>query len=200
MLVSEIKSKFLVYSDTMSTNWTNTQLNQIFDKAQQAYWSSLSNKWGKDLQNLVDIAPISKTAIVTPASNIILYSSIANYERAGSVIPTYVVNGITYRYPSKIITENNKYSSLSEGTYLYPRHYFIDTGIVLEPSTTPTTVTINYLRSYFEIDFASPSTDIPYTDDNVQAIIQIALQNVGVSQREYEQAGSIIQQEMFNNK
>jgi hypothetical protein len=200
MLVSEIKSKFLVYSDTMSTNWTNTQLNQIFDKAQQAYWASLSNKWGKDLQNLVDISPIAKVVTVTPASNIILYSSIPNYERAGSIVPTYSVNGVNYTHPSKPITENNKYSSLSEGTYRYPRHYFIDTGIVLEPSTTPTSVKISYLRSYFEIDFASPTTDIPYTDDNVQGIIQIALQNVAVSQREFDEASAVIQQEMFNNK
>jgi hypothetical protein len=200
MLVSEIKSKFLVYSDTMSTNWTNTQLNQIFDKAQQAYWASLSNKWGQDLQNVVDISPITKTITITPTSNIILYSELPNYERLGRLLPTYVVNGKTYQYPSKPVTENNRYSIYSEGTYRYPRHYLIDSGIVLEPNTTPTSLTCTYLRSYYEIDFTAQTTDIPYTDDNVQAIIEIALQNVAVSQRDYEQAGSIIQQDMFNNK
>lgn len=200
MLVSAIKSKFLVYSDTMSTNWTNTQLNRIFEKAQQAYWNSLANNWGASLENAIDIAPISKTINITPTSNIILYTSFPNYERIGFIKPTYVVGGETYSFPSKPISENNKYSSLSSGTVRYPRHYLTDTGIVLEPSNTPTSLFCTYLREFYTIDFASPTTDIPYSEDNVQSIIQIALQNVAVSQREFDEAAAVVNQQQFNSQ
>jgi len=200
MLVSAIKSKFLVYSDTMSTNWTNTQLNRIFEKAQQAYWNSLANNWGASLENAIDIAPIYKTINITPTSNIILYTSFPNYERIGFIKPTYVVGGETYSFPSKPIAENNKYSPLSSGTVRYPRHYLTDTGIVLEPSNTPTSLFCTYLREFYPIDFASPTTDIPYSEDNVQAIIQIALQNVAVSQRDFDEAAAVVNQQQFNKQ
>jgi hypothetical protein len=200
MLVSAIKSKFLVYSDTMSTNWTNTQLNRIFEKAQQAYWNSLANNWGASLENAIDIAPIYKTINITPTSNIILYTSFPNYERIGFIKPTYVVGGETYSFPSKPIAENNKYSPLSSGTVRYPRHYLTDTGIVLEPSNTPTSLFCTYLREFYTIDFASPTTDIPYSEDNVQAIIQIALQNVAVSQRDFDEAAAVVNQQQFNKQ
>lgn len=200
MLVSEIKSKFKVYSDTMSFNFSNTQLNNIFAKAQSAYWDNLSNAWGTTLESSNDIAPIAKRVTITPSSNVITYASIdANFDRAGFIKPTYVVDGETFSFPAKMLPENFKYSSLSNGTVRYPKYYFQDDAIVLEPSLTPTSLFMTYLRLPYTIDFASPSTDIPYTEVNIQAIIQIALNNIAVSQREYDQAGSVIQENQFNN-
>lgn len=199
MLVSEIKSKFKTYSDNFSFNFSNNQLNNIFAKAQNYYWDGLANKWGLDLQNAIDIAPISKRITITPSSNIIPYSSFPNYDRIGFVKPTYVIDGEEVSVPAKPIVENNKYSSLSSGTLRYPRYYLNDDGLVLEPSTTPTSLFCTYLREPYEIDFNSPTDDIPYTEMNVQGIIQVALNNIAVSQREYDQAGAIIQESQFNN-
>jgi hypothetical protein len=200
MLVSEIKSRFRVASDTNSFNFSNTQLNNIFAKAQSAYWDNLSNAWGTTLESSNDIAPIAKRVTITPASNVITYASIdANFDRAGFIRPTYVVNGETFSFPAKMLPENFKYSSLSNGTVRYPKYYFQDDAIVLEPSTTPTSLFMTYLRLPYTIDFASPATDIPYSEINIQSIIQIALNNVAVTQREYDQAGSVIQENQFNN-
>ena len=200
MLVSEIKSRFKTYSDVLSYNFSTTQLNNIFAKAQSAYWDNLTNNWGSTLENSNDIAPIAKRVTITPASNVITFASIdANFDRAGFIKPTYVVDGETYSFPAKFIPENFKYSSLSNGTIRYPKYYIQSDAIVLEPSVTPTSLFMTYLRLPYTIDFASPSTDIPYTEINVQAIIQIALNNVAVSQREYDQAGSVIQENQFNN-
>lgn len=200
MLVSEIKSRFKTNSDVMGFSFSNTQLNNIFAKAQSAYWDNLSNAWGTTLESSNDIAPIAKRVTITPASNIITYASIdANFDRAGFIKPTYVVNGETFSFPAKMLPENFKYSSLSNGTVRYPKYYFQDDAIVLEPSTTPTSLFMTYLRLPYTIDFASPATDIPYSEINIQSIIQIALNNVAVTQREYDQAGSVIQENQFNN-
>jgi len=201
MLVSEIKSKFKTYSDVMSFNFSNTQLNNIFAKAQEHYWDNLGKNWGTTLENSVDIAPIAKRKTLTPTGNLITYAQIdANYEKIGFVKPTYVVDGETYSFPAKPIQENIKYSSLSNGTVRYPRFYLQDDGLVLEPSITPTSLFCTYLRVPYPIDFASPSDDIPYSEINVQGIIQIALNNVGVSQRDYEQAQAVILESQFNNQ
>lgn len=198
---AEIKAKFKVYVDNSTFNLKNSQLNRIFDKAQTFYWSSLANKWGSSLENSVDIAPLVKMLpSVTPASNVILYSDLPNYERIGFVKPTYVVNGETFSFPAKILTENQKYSIYNQGSVRYPRYYETDAGIVLEPSITPTSVMVTYLRSFYPIDFDSPTDTFNYNDDNVQGIISIALQNLAVSQREMEQANGIIQEVQFNNQ
>lgn len=199
--VAEIKAKFKTYVDNSTFNLKNSQLNRIFDKAQTFYWSSLANKWGTSLENSVDIAPIVKMLPnVVPSSNIILYSDLPNYSRIGFVKPTYVVNGETFSFPAKILTENQKYSIYNQGSVRYPRYFETDAGIVLEPSITPTSVMVTYLREFYPIDFDSPTDVINYNDDNIQGIIQIAMQNLAVSQREMEQAAGVIQETQFNNQ
>lgn len=198
---AEIKAKFKVYSDQMSFNLKNSELKRVFERAQDSYWNSLANKWGTSLENSVDIAPIVKLVnTLAPTSNVILYSDLPNYERIGFVKPTYFVNGTTYSFPAKILTENQKYSPLNAGTLSYPRYWESDTGIVLEPNITPTNVMCTYLREPYPIDFDTPDVVIPYTEANIQGIIQIALQNVAVSQREGDQAALTIQEAQFNNQ
>lgn len=203
MLVSEIKSRFKTYADDMSFNYSTAQLNNIFYKAQKYYWDSLSNKWNTNLENSIDIAPIVKytSPAIVPTSNVILYTDIdVNYDRIGFVKPTYLVDGESYSFPAKFLPEAMKYSQLSNGTTRYPKYWLSDTALILEPSTTPTALFCTYLRTPYEIDFASPATDIPYTEANVQGIIQIALNNIAVSQREYDQAQQAIVEAQFNAK
>lgn len=197
---ADIKAKFKVYFDNMSFNLKNGELNRVFEKAQDAYWNSLAKNWNTTLENSIDIAPIAKRLTITPTSNVILYTELPNYERIGFVKPTYTVDGETYSFPAKPVSENQKYSVLNNGTYRYPRFYESDNGIVLEPSTTPTSLFCTYLREFYPIDFDAPADVIPYTEANVQGIIMIALQNVGVSQRENDQAQALIQENAFNKQ
>jgi len=200
MLVSDIKLKFKTYSDEMSFNLKNSELTQVFQKANLAYFESLANKWGSDMKNQIEIAPIVKSITITPVSNTVLYSLFPDYNRVGFLKPTYTVDGVDYTFPSKLITENQMYSPLNAGTVRYPRHYITDEGIVFEPSLTPTSLFAIYLRTPYDIDFTITDYDVPITDDNVQGIIQIALQNVAVSQREGDQAALTIQESQFNNQ
>ena len=201
MLVSEIKSRFKVYYDGMGFNFSNQQLNKIFAKAQSYYFEGLMNKYGENTKNLVDVAPLFKRLEVTPASNVIPYSSLPNYNRVSFVKPTYEVDGDTYSYPAKPLNENNKYSSLSNGTIKYPRYFLQDDGIVLEPSITPTKVFFTYFRTPLLIDFTITDYDIPeYSEENVQDIIMVALNNVAQSQREYPQQQSVVAESQFNNQ
>lgn len=200
MLVSEIKSRFKVYTDTMSFNFSTTQLNKIFAKAQTYYFERLMNEYGRDTQNTTDVSAIFKRITITPASNVILYSSLPDYNRLGELLATYVVGGKTYNSIAKPININNNYSPFSGGNFEYPRYYLQDDGIVLQPSTTPSSVFCTYFRAPYDIDFNNPNDDIPYSEENVQGIIMIAMNNVAQQQREYEQQGSVVNENMFNQK
>jgi hypothetical protein len=201
MLVSTIKAKFKVYADQSSYNLKDSELTKVIQKANVAYFESLSNKWGIDAANQIDISPIVKVLPnITPVSNTISYSLFPDYNKVGFLKPTYVVDGVTYSFPSKLITENQMYSSLNTGTVRYPRHYVTDTGIVFEPSITPTNLFAIYLRTPYEIDFTITDYDVPITEENVEAILQIALQNMSVSQRENDQAQAVIQESIFNKQ
>jgi len=201
MLVSEIRSRFKTYADVMSFNYSTTQLNNIFAKAQKYYWDGLAKNWNSTLENSIDIAAIAKRITITPISNLVTYAQIsADYDMIGFVRPTYVVGAETHSFPAKVITENMKYSALSNGTTRHPKYYLQDDGLVLEPSTTPTSFFCTFLRKPYVIDFAIPATDIPYTEANVQGIIQVALNNIAVTQREYDQAQQAIVEAQFNTK
>ena len=190
MLPSEIKTLFKTYFDTFSFGCSSTQLNSIFEKANITYWDKLANQMGLDWQANTDLQPIIKEFQVYPASNRIPTSSITEFDRLGTVIPTYVVSGVTYTNPSKYLNEVNKYSVYSQGTVRNPRHYLIDAFIILQPSNTPTVVNGTYLRNPYPINFVT-NVDVPITDKNVQGIIEIALRNCGVSIREFDYANQV---------
>lgn len=200
MLTSEIKRLYKAYSDSFSFNSNDQPLTDLFLKANEFYWNGLADNWGASLDNAVEISPISKNITFTPSSNLLLYTDFTNYERLGFLKPTYTVSGVTYSFPSKPIAENNKYSPLSSGTYNYPRHYFIDTGVVLDPADTPTSVFATYLRTPPVIDFTLPDYDVDILNLNVVNIIGIALRNLGVSQREFDMVSAQIQENTLNNK
>lgn len=190
MLPSEIKTLFKTYFDVFSFNFSNTQLNSIFEKANYSYWDELGDQLGKDWKNVTDIEPLMKSFSLTPVSNEISTASISNYYRLMTIKPTYVVSGKTYSYPSKYLNETDKYSVLSQGTLRYPRHFFEADKIVLQPSNTPTSVTGTYLREPYEINFVT-NVDVPITKTNVLGIIGHALRQVGVSQREFDYAQQV---------
>ena len=198
MLPSEIKTLFKTYFDTFSFGYSNTQLNSIFEKANIVYWDQLANKMGLDWQENTDLQPIIKEFQVYPASSRFPTSSITEFYRLGTVVPTYVVSGQTYSNPSKYLNEVNKFSIYSQGTVRNPRHYFLDDYVVLQPSNTPTVVNGTYLRNPYPINFVT-DVDVPITSQNVQGIIEIALRNCGVSIREFDYANQVDLDNKRNN-
>lgn len=199
MLPSEIKTNFKTYFDSFSFNFSNTQLNSIFEKANQAYWEELADRAGYDWKNITELEPLVESFSITPASNEILFSSInANYDRLMTIKPTFVVSGKTYSYYSKYLNEVDKYSILSQGSYRYPRHFIVAGKVVINPAVTPTACTGTYLRTPYPIDFVT-NADVPITPSNMMGIIAVALRNVGVSQREFDYAQQVEADNKLNN-
>jgi len=187
-----IKTLFKTYFDAISFNFSNAQLNRIFEKAGHIYWDNLAAKWGSSLENSINIQPIvADITVTTFTNNKIALSDITNYDRIGYLKPTYVVDGVTYSFPAKPQNENNRFSPLSAGTVRNPRYRLIADYIVLSPDITPTTVDITYLTTFPAIDFDDPATDIPITAENVQGILEEALRVTGNMQREFDYANQI---------
>jgi|688.fasta_scaffold276180_2 hypothetical protein len=189
---AEIKVLFKTYFDAFSFNFSNAQLNSIFEKANHIYWDGLAAEWGSSLENSINIQPIvADITVTTFTGNKIALSSITNYDRLAYLKPTYVVNGVTYSFPAKPQNENNRFSPLSAGTLRNPRYRLIADYIVLSPNNTPTTVDITYLTAFPAIDFTTPAVDIPITAQNVQGILEEALRITGNMQREFDYANQI---------
>lgn len=197
---AQIKQSFKVAYDAFSFNFSNNQLNEIFEKAQNIYWGALSDKWGVSLEGGIDLQPqVKEINIVSPGVYSLPLNLIPDYNRIGFLKPTYVVDGVTYTNPAKPLPINNKYSVLSPGTVRYPRYYIIDDHIVLEPSINPTNVNVIYIKNYEPIDFNDADTDIPITERNVQGIIEQALRVCGTSQREFDYSNSITAENNVSN-
>jgi hypothetical protein len=197
---AQIKQSFKVAYDAFSFNFSNNQLNEIFEKAQNIYWGALSDKWGVSLEGGIDLQPqVMEINIVNPGAYSLPLSLIPDYNRIGFIKPTYVVNGTSYSYPAKPLPINNKYSMLSSGTVRYPRYYIIDDRIVLQPDINPTNVNVIYIKNYESIDFNDIVTDIPITERNVQGIVEQALRVCGTSQREYDYTNSVTAENSISN-
>jgi hypothetical protein len=196
----QIKQSFKVAYDAFSFNFSNNQLNEIFERAQGIYWGALSDKWGVSLEGGIDLQPlVMEINVVSPGTYSLPLNLIPDYNRIGFLKTTYVVDGITYTFPAKPLPINNKYSMLSSGTVRYPRYYLIDDNIVLEPSINPTNVNIIYIKNYEFIDFNDFITEINITERNVQGIIEQALRICGTSQREFDYTNAVTTENSVSN-
>lgn len=197
---AQIKQAFKVAYDAFSFNFSNTQLNEIFEKAQNIYWGALSDKWGISLEGGIDLQPqIMEINIVAPGAYSLPLALIPDYNRIGFLKTTYVVDGVTYTFPAKPLPVNNKYSMLSSGTVRYPRYYLIDEHIVLEPSINPDNVNVIYVKNFEPIDFNTPLVDIPITERNVQGIVEQAIRICGTSQREFDYTSAVTTENSVSN-
>lgn len=197
---AEIKTLFKTYFDAFSFNFSNNQLNSIFEKAQNIYWGKLSDKWGISLENEIDLQPIIEQYNVVTIANPLPLTSLPNYNRIGVLKPTFVVNGKSYTFPAKPLNANNRYSPLAQGTVRYPRYYLVSDSIVIQPDLVPTAIYVEYLRDFYQIDFNDPLTDIPITQRNVQGILEEALRVTGNMQREFDYANQIANENIINNQ
>lgn len=197
---AEIKTLFKTYFDAFSFNFSNNQLNSIFEKAQNIYWGKLSDKWGISLENEIDLQPIIEQYNVVTIANPLPLTSLPNYNRIGVLKPTFVVNGKSYTFPAKPLNANNRYSPLSQGTVRYPRYYLVSDSIVIQPDLVPTAIYVEYLRDFYPINFNDPLTDIPITQRNVQGVLEEALRVTGNMQREFDYANQIANENIINNQ
>lgn len=189
MLVSEIKSRFLTLVDEFQAiYWSNTRLNNLFWNAQTVVYEDLMDEYQRTNSITEDLLPIVQNEVITPASNNInVDTELAQpYERLIIIKPTFTVSGTTYSYYAEPLLAEEKNSVYAQGTVRYPRYEQLTNSssekiIRLMPLTpTAASVDITYFKQPVTIDFASPATDIPYTDKVIEEIITKALQ-IGAS-------------------
>lgn len=192
-----IKVLFKTYFDDSSFNFSNEQLNSIFAKASMVYWDKLIRNYGQDTENLQDLSTITKAYSFTPSASTFATSEFTTFYALGTLKPTYT--GVTSLFPAKPYNPENSFSPYSAGTTKYPKYEFLLNEIKIYPTANvPTNIAGTYFITPPVIDFTSGSS-IGLSEKNWQGIIQLALVQVGISQREFDYGATISQENNAEN-
>ena len=176
----EIKDRFFTFWDTLqSGTFSNTKLNYIFEKAQTQYLYNIMDGYGLNLavENEATTYIVNFTA--TPISNDLDVSEtsteVPNFERLIALACKFIKGGVTYYEYSRQLRDEEKISPL-KGNIRYPKYDYTNNDIRIYP-TTETCLEVSglYFRKTFPIDVTSVTQDLPFTDKNVQGIINNAL-------------------------
>lgn len=195
---AQIKQKFKTYFGSFSYSFTPDQLDAIFAKAELYYFDGLTDRYILNSEVATDLSTVILAFQVSPGSNEISTSTLADYYRILRIKPTYIQSGVTYDlFSAKPMSANNRMSPYSQGSLTYPVYDEIQDKIRLFPSAyTPTVVVGEYVITPPVISFqtADLNTPISITTKNMEEIIKMALVQCGVSVRENDYAAAIAQE------
>lgn len=176
----QIKERFYTFWDTMqSGTFSNSKLNNIFEKAQTQYLYNIMDKYGLNLAVENEATPYLVDFTDTPTNNTLDVSETSagmpNFERLISIAFKFVKGGVTYYEYGRELRNEEKISPL-KGNVRYPKYDYTNDTIRIYPSNESCTEAKGmYFRGIFPIDVTSTTEDLPLTDKNVQGIINNAL-------------------------
>lgn len=177
---TQIKDIFYTLWDTtQSGTFSDAKLNNIFQKAEVQYLYNLMDAYGLN----TSVANEANTYLVEfniiPSNNTIDVSETSvempNFERLVNIKFKFTKNGITYyEYAREIKSE--EFISPLKGNVTYPKYFYTNDSIKILPSNQSCLEAGGiYFRTIFGIDVASATANLPYTDKNVESIVNQAL-------------------------
>jgi hypothetical protein len=185
MLVSQIKSIFFSKFDQFASAYlSDVKLNNFFNEAQTEVVKDLCAQFQLSSRITEDCLPILRTENIIPTTNEInLDTDLAfSYNTLISAEPKYVTSKGDIQYAAKPLFNNEKNSVFASGTTRYPRfdqysNASSDRILLIYPTNTlPDEVKLTYFINPQDINFASPSTNLPFTNNYINLIIDKAIQ------------------------
>jgi hypothetical protein len=186
---ADIKARFYTFWDvSQSGKFTDNKLNYILEKAQVEYLYSLMNNFGLNQAVQEEAGTYLLPFIVTPTSNQLditsTSSELPNFERLIALACKFVKGGVTYYEYARQLRDEEKISPL-KGNVLYPKYDYTNTIIRIYPQAeTCLEAKGTYFRGIFPINVQDITTTLPFTDKNVQSIINNALNIAAMTLRE----------------
>lgn len=189
MTGAEIKNRFYTFFDTsQSGKFADSKLNYILEKAQIEYLYTLMNNFGLNQAVQEEAGTYLVAFVNTPTNNTLDISStsvvLPNFERLIALACKFVKNNVTYYEYARQLRDEEKISPL-KGSVIYPKYDYTNSLIRIYPSDEICTEAKGtYFRAIFSIDVKDSVTDLPFTDKNVQSIINNGLNIAAMTLRE----------------
>jgi hypothetical protein len=177
---TQIKDIFYTLWDTtQSGTFSNAKLNNIFQKAEVQYLYNLMDAYGLNISVANEANTYLVEFTIIPSNNTIDVSETSvempNFERLVNIKFKFSKGGITYyEYAREIKAE--EFISPLKGNVTYPKYFYTNDSIKILPSNQSCLEAGGiYFRTIFGIDVASATANLPYTDKNVESIVNQAL-------------------------
>jgi hypothetical protein len=176
----EIKDRFFTFWDTLqSGTFSNTKLNYIFEKAQTQYLYNIMDSYGLNLAVEEESTTYITDFTAIPTNNALDVTETSvvmpDFERLIAMACKFTKGGVTYYEYARQLKDEEKISPL-KGNIRYPKYDYTNTSIRIYPQAETCLETKGlYFRTIFDIDVTSSTQDLPFTDKNVQGIINNAL-------------------------
>jgi hypothetical protein len=205
MLVSQIKSIFLSKFDEFQSSYiSNSKMNNWFFEAQAEVWKDLIAQYQLTNRITEDCLSLLRTTTITPSSSEInLDTQVTEYNTLVNAYPKYVTAKGDIQYAAKPYINDEKISVFARGTERYPRFDQYSNGTaqrilkIYPDDVVADEVKITYFRNPITIDFNSGGTNIPYTDNAINMIVDKAIQLASAATRDsegFQEASALITQ------
>lgn len=177
---TQIKDIFYTLWDTtQSGTFSNAKLNNIFQKAEVQYLYNLMDAYGLNISVANEANTYLVEFTIIPSNNTIDVSETSvempNFERLVNIKFKFSKGGINYyEYARELKAE--EFISPLKGNVTYPKYFYTNDNIKILPSNQSCLEAGGiYFRTIFGIDVASATANLPYTDKNVESIVNQAL-------------------------
>ena len=177
---AQIKDIFYtLWDSTQSGTFSNSKLNNIFERAETFYLYKIMNQYGLNLPTEDESTPYLTNFTVVPTGNVLDITETSTelplFERIIAIAFKFTKGGITYYEYARQLRDEEKISPL-KGKVMYPKFDYTNEDIRIYPQTeTCLEAKGLYFRTIFGIDVASTTENLPFSSKNVQAIVDYAL-------------------------
>lgn len=124
------------------------------------------------------IAPNNATVDVSADSTVV-----TNYYQLANLLVTSPFMGGSISKYAEERKMGEFISTFTEGNARYPRYYFTNDTLNIEPSDA-TSVVVTYFRTPVIIDVTDNTTELPYNDKFIDYIITVLIENAGLQSRD----------------
>lgn len=168
------------YDDVRLNNLIATANVNIIDRKIQEFQST--EKITIELEPLIvktsAIVPVNATVDISPTS-----AAVTNFYSFGNLLVNAPYGSLSVSNYAKERPVAQFQSSYTAGNYMYPRYYFTNGLLNIEPANA-TSVVLMYFVKPFVIDVADNTIPIPYNDKLINLIISETMIQAGVSSRD----------------
>ncbi len=164
-----------------------SRLNDQFNQVVTEHFRPLFKEYGLTASIVDELSPLQSTfSVVNPVDyKISKTTNLPNYQAVTSVVTTYTYNGNTYTKTATYLPPNSMKGSFSDGKPHAPKYEIIDDIIQLYPIYgTLSKVEGDYFVTPPVIDVEDSVTELPFTDQTINGVINKMLSTYAASLRD----------------
>lgn len=151
----------------------SSRINDMINQSAIEYYKPIIKAYGANGFLNDELKCLQEFVIIPSPNNYqVNFTSIPNYRCMGEVQTSYTLNGQTYEKTAQPLPYNSMKGSFSDGVVYAPKYQINNDILNLSPSIgNLNSVRVDYIRTVVPIDVDDSVTNLPYSEETINGII-----------------------------